>query len=74
MDGFLEALAEDHLAVNAAVDLVVDVLDARAGHVVSQAGTQLVGMNGDLRFLGEQDGGRHRGDGDQKERELRFEN
>ena len=45
---FLKALAEDHLAVDAAVDLVVHVLDAGAGQVTRHSPDHLAGVDLDL--------------------------
>ena len=48
----LEAFAEDHLAVDAAVDFVVYVLDARSGEIAADLVPGLAEVDVDLGFLG----------------------
>jgi hypothetical protein len=49
--GLGEALAEDHLAVDAAIDLVIHILDAGAGEITGDPVKGLASMNFDGCFL-----------------------
>ena len=49
--GLLKAFAENHLAVNAAVDFVVNVFDARASQMRGYRVKQLICVNVDGDFL-----------------------
>ena len=49
--GLLKTLAEEHLAIQPAVDLVVHVLDAGDGQVAADARPRLLGMNDDGSVL-----------------------
>src|SRR5207302_6566729 len=49
--GFLETFSEDQLAVDPAVDLVVDVFDAGAGEVAGDGIGDLIGVDGDRGVL-----------------------
>src|SRR5712691_4442736 len=55
--GFGEAFAEDHLAVQAAVDFVIDVFDADPGEVGGDGVRGAVGVDDDRSVLRTNDAG-----------------
>ena len=52
VSGLLKTLPEDHLAIDAAIDLVVHILNARSPHVRADILEDLLGIDGDLSGVG----------------------